>query len=304
MFDPEIMFEKTAIQFFPSEQNHSDSAFSILIPSWNNLSYLKFCIESIKKNSHFRHQLIVHVNEGTDGTLEWVQGQGFDYTYSNANVGVCHALNAMSDLVQTNYILYLNDDMYVCENWDKFLMEAIQLKQDNLFYFSSTMIEYDQSGNKAVLAPFDFGQSLTHFDELGLKDFVKSVKHPDWLGACWPPSIVHKSLWQQVGGYTEAFSPGFYSDPDFGMKLWNAGVRDFRGIGASLVYHFKCKSTGRVIRNNGRKTFARIWGIPASFFYKNVLRMGEPYSDQVKLEFEKGISFFMARLRAYWITIF
>ena len=43
--------------------------FSILIPSFNNLNYLKTCIESIKKNSHYNHQIIVHVNEGSDGTL-------------------------------------------------------------------------------------------------------------------------------------------------------------------------------------------------------------------------------------------
>ena len=44
--------------------------FSILIPSFNNLNYLKTCIKSLKKNSKFDHQLIVHVNEGSDGTLD------------------------------------------------------------------------------------------------------------------------------------------------------------------------------------------------------------------------------------------
>ena len=35
--------------------------FSILIPTFNNLEYLKICIESLKKNSKFDHQIIVHV---------------------------------------------------------------------------------------------------------------------------------------------------------------------------------------------------------------------------------------------------
>ena len=35
---------------------------SILIPSFNNLEYLKLCINSINKNSKYKHQIIVHVN--------------------------------------------------------------------------------------------------------------------------------------------------------------------------------------------------------------------------------------------------
>ena len=46
--------------------------FSVLIPTFNNLEYLKFCIRSIKKNSKYNHQIIVHVNVGNDGTLEYL----------------------------------------------------------------------------------------------------------------------------------------------------------------------------------------------------------------------------------------
>ena len=40
--------------------------FSILIPSYNNLEYLKICIDSLNKNSKYAHQIIVHINEGSD----------------------------------------------------------------------------------------------------------------------------------------------------------------------------------------------------------------------------------------------
>ena len=32
--------------------------FSIIIPTFNNIRYLKICIESIKKNSEFNHEII------------------------------------------------------------------------------------------------------------------------------------------------------------------------------------------------------------------------------------------------------
>ena len=37
--------------------------FSIIIPTLNNLKYLKFCINSIKKNSLKNHEILVHVSE-------------------------------------------------------------------------------------------------------------------------------------------------------------------------------------------------------------------------------------------------
>ena len=55
--------------------------FSILIPSYNNLEYLKICIESIKKNSVFKHQIIIHINEGNDGTINYVKNSKLDFTY-------------------------------------------------------------------------------------------------------------------------------------------------------------------------------------------------------------------------------
>ena len=47
--------------------------FSIIIPTLNNLPYLKLCIKSIKKNSRYDHEIIPHVNVGTDGTLEYLK---------------------------------------------------------------------------------------------------------------------------------------------------------------------------------------------------------------------------------------
>ena len=84
--------------------------FSILIPTFNNLEYLKLCIDSIKKNSKFDHQIIVHINEGTDGTLDYVKNQGFEFTYTKVNVGMPKALNQSSKLAKKNYILISHDD--------------------------------------------------------------------------------------------------------------------------------------------------------------------------------------------------
>ena len=283
-------------------ESDTNAKFSILIPSWNNLEILKICIDSIIKNSSEKHQIIIHVNQGSDGTIDWVKKNNFTYTYSAENVGVCYAMNAMGKLATSDYIIYMNDDMYACPDWDKYLIEAIEKQGDEFFYFSATMIEPANTNNKCVIAPFNFGKTPETFKESDLLAFVKTTKKEDWFGASWPPSIVHRKLWEKVGGYSNEYSPGFGSDPDFSMKLWQAGVREYRGIGKSLVYHFQSKTTERVVRNNGRKTFASKWGIPSSFFYKKILRLGETYRKE-PLTLTKNSSYRAAQLRALWIKL-
>ena len=46
---------------------------SIIIPTLNNLPYLKLCIESLRKNSHYNNQIIFHVNNGSDGSLDFIK---------------------------------------------------------------------------------------------------------------------------------------------------------------------------------------------------------------------------------------
>ena len=97
--------------------------FSIIIPTLNNINYLKLCIKSIKNNSNFNHELIVHVNQGTDGTIEFLNDEKIKYTYTNYNAGICKGVNLASKLSTTNYILYAHDDFYFCPKWDDNLVK-------------------------------------------------------------------------------------------------------------------------------------------------------------------------------------
>lgn len=256
--------------------------FSILLPSWNNLPYLKKCIESIKKNSTYTHQIVVHVNDGSDGTVEWLNKEKIDYSYSKENVGICYALNAARSLAYTNYIVYMNDDMYVLPLWDKVLFNEVEKANTTLFFFSSTMIEPTNHNNPCVIAPHNYGTDLDSFDEDNLLKNYTLFEKTDWMGATWPPNIVHTSTWDLVGGYSVEFSPGMYSDPDFSMKLWHAGVRLFKGVAASRVYHFGSKSTLRIKKNNGYRQFIKKWGITPSLFNNEYIKRGEVFTGEGK----------------------
>lgn len=251
--------------------------FSILIPSWNNLPYLQLCIRSIRENSFFPHQIIVHINEGTDGTLNWIKSQpDIDFTYSAQNIGVCYALNIARDLIATDYILYMNDDMYACPGWDLELWKEMENIGHKNFFLSSTAIERVQSHNAVIVR--DYGSDPSNFDEEKLLKEYKDLPFHDWQGSTWPPNIVHKDIWDLVGGYSIEFSPGMYSDPDFSMKLWTTGIRLFKGIGSSRVYHFGSKSIHRINKNKGYYTFIAKWDVTQNVFQKKYLHRGETFN--------------------------
>lgn len=259
------------------KRSSGDQIFSIIIPTWNNLPYLKLCIDSIRKNSEFNHQLIIHINEGKDGTEEWVkQDEGLDYSYSRENIGICYALNACRPLVRTPYIVYMNDDMYACPGWDKELREEIRKTGHNNFMFSCTAIEPTDTGNNCVII-HNYGRDIKQFREKDLLEEFNQHNMHDWQGSTWPPNIVHTDVWDLVGGYSVEFSPGFYSDPDFSMKLWVAGIRLFKGVSNSRVYHFGSKSTNRSAKNKGYYTFIKKWGISSSTLTNQFLHRGAPF---------------------------
>jgi len=273
----------------------SNNLFSIIIPTWNNLAYLQTCIRSIRKNSSFKHQIIVHVNEGADGTIEWLQHEQIMYSHSPKNIGICFAVNLAAALATSEYILYMNDDMYVLPEWDKQLFAAVQSIGHEDFMMSSTMIEPKNTNNPIVICD-NYGTDLDNFDEEKLLTEYKNLEKSDWNGSTWPPVLISKSWWIKIGGFSSEFSPGMYSDPDLTMKLWNAGVREFRGVGNSLIYHFQAKSTGRVVKNDGRQMFKQKWGISANFFYKNFLKMGTPYKGNLP-DYQNNIKIYFEKLR-------
>lgn len=234
--------------------------FSIVIPSWNNLEYLKLCIESLKKHSKFAHEIWVHLNDGSDGSLEWVKAQGIKYTHTAKNVGVCLSVNHLVAQTQHDWVLYMNDDMVAAPGWDTAFIEAIESVDTNLALFFGTLIQPKNGGNGLIIQQ-DFGESAALFNEAKFLQRYLTDKRSDMEGAALQPTLVHKKWWSMVGGYSLEFSPGMSSDDDLLMKFWVAGCRSFRVVSGSRFYHFGCKSTGRIKHNKGGRIFVMKWGV-------------------------------------------
>ena len=257
--------------------------FTIIIPTLNNLNYLKLCISSIKKNSKYHHQIIPHVNIGDDGTREYLLSENIDFTYTSYNSGICEGMNTASKKANFDYILYAHDDFYFCPNWDQTLKKEVDKIGHNFFYLSGTMMNNGQ-------IDFDCGSSIENFDEKKFLANYQEYNYYDFQGSTWAPHLIHKEVWDKVGGFSEEFFPGTGSDPDLNMKLWKLGVRIFKGLNDFKVYHFGSIVT-RKYKNNpniktesgsrGSKIFLLKWGISIKFFKNFFLRSDTKYEREL-----------------------
>ena len=248
---------------------------SIVIPTLNNINYLKIVLESIRKNSNYEHEIIVHVNENKDNTLNYLKSNNIKHTFSEENLGLCSSVNKASKLVTTQYILYTHDDMYFLPEWDKVIENELSKLDNQSFYLSGTMIQ--KTGADLAL---DCGDNYSNFNENRLLENYKKVNIDDHQGTHWAPHLTHISLWNKVGGFSEEFNPGDGSDSDFNMKLWKVGVRLFKGLNDFKVYHFgsiSMRKKADIIKNDGTQTFLKKWGITPKFFFKYYLRTGKKF---------------------------
>jgi GT2 family glycosyltransferase len=239
--------------------------FSILVPTWNNLEYLQLCVAGIRKHTSVPYEILVHVNEGTDGTPEWLQSQGIRYTSSERNLGVCMSLNELAMHATQPWIAYLNDDMYCCPGWDTAFARAIAEAPTDLALYASRLIEPFPS-KFPFIDCFDAGRTPSDFDEDALLKAVASLPSSDVDGEGSQPTVVSRLWWHRLGGYGIEYSPGMSSDDDFLLKMWAVGCRRFKVVGDSHVYHFSQRSTGRIRRNKGGHTLLLKWGLTSKHF--------------------------------------
>ena len=271
---------------------------SIIIPTFNNLDYLKLAIKSIKKNSKLQNEIILHVNEGTDGTLDYVKKNNYKFSYSEINDGICVGCNKAASISKYNLILYAHDDMYFLPNWDLNLINEYKSLNTKKFYLSSIMINGDPKLNGHL--NLNAGDTVKNFDEDYLLENYQNLHHNDFQGSTWAPHLIHKDLWNEVGGFSAEFSPGMGSDPDLNMKLWKSGVRIFKCVGKSKVYHFGSvtirKKQKNILKQNqgslANKIFLLKWGYSIKFFKKHYLK-SHYLHNEILSEPKKNISYYI-----------
>ena len=94
--------------------------FSVVIPSYNRADFLIYSVQSVLSQSYTNFEIIVVDDGSTDKTSDivkqWSNDQRFHYI-KTTNGGVCNARNTGAKLSKGEYLVFLDSDDAVTNNW-------------------------------------------------------------------------------------------------------------------------------------------------------------------------------------------
>jgi len=221
------------------------NGFSVLIPTYNMLPYLKLCLESLESSSELDDEVCIVVDGSTDGTLEWLEETEFDvkskFVYRK-HEGAFSGWNLCASLASKEWFFLGEDDFRFCPDWDVNLARWIEELPDD--YIVATQIVEPFRGSYLYYDCGD-GPAGKPFEEEKLLEYVKSRSRHELKVQAFSMFAVSRKDWEAVGGYDERYDPVASGTRDLQMKLHTLKPR--RWVIAEDVYVYHFKPQGRVM---------------------------------------------------------
>ena len=221
---------------------------SFILPSRNNLKYLKQAYRSIRKNSEHPHEICIASDASTDGTVEWVQeimkkDKNVKLHINEGPERLGHTIlydTLIYEYATHDRVMIFHADMYLCPKAD----EEIEKYLEPGKVVSLTRIEppLHPDGPEKILV--DFGIEPEEFDEEGLLDWVKGWgegkdKITDGIFAPW---CIMKDDFTRIHGHDPLFAPQSKEDSDIFNRFMLAGY-EFIQTWEGFVYHMTCRGS-------------------------------------------------------------
>ena len=226
-----------------------DKVISFIQPSRNNLKYLKWSYNSIRKNLGYRHEICWADDFSNDGTWEWMM----ETAKKDRNIRVMrnegperlgHTIlyDKLVDIATNDIIMIYHADMYACPNMDVEVLKHLQRGK----VVSATRIEppLHPDGPEKILK--DFGIEPEEFDEQRLlkfvREFTKAKNGRDITNGIFAPWAMYKDDFLAIGGHDPLYAPQSKEDSDIFNRFVLAGydlIQTWRGF----VYHMTCRGS-------------------------------------------------------------
>lgn len=221
-------------------ENCNPPKVDIIIPTFNNLPYLKACVESVRKNTDWPYNLLV-VNSGSDQTAEWLTQQpDIIAINSKDRLHFSAANNAGLAVAKERYVCFLNDDTIVSEGWLGALMhEGMKPGIGAVGPFSNcdkTWLHNESivAGGKDLHPGMALGEVESVIPQIYKWRHRKEVHPRGWLA--FYCTLIPRSVIDKVGLLDMDFKSGD-EDLDYCRRITNEGFL-CRQTYDSWVFHF------------------------------------------------------------------
>jgi glycosyltransferase involved in cell wall biosynthesis len=231
-----------------------DKVISFIIPSRNNLKYLKQAYYSIRKNSSVEHEICIADDASTDGTMEQVlvwmkRDKNIKLHINKGPERLGHTIlydTLINDYATHDVVMIFHADMYLCPKSD----EAIYKHLEPGKVVSLTRIEppLHPDGPEKILE--DFGIEPEEFKEQELLKKVTTLQlqhgtdynFAKFTEGIFAPWAIYKKDFQSINGHDPLYAPQSKEDSDIFNRFVLAEyelIQTWEGF----VYHMTCRGS-------------------------------------------------------------
>ena len=221
----------------------------LILLSWNNLAFLKQCVESVMRCTGVPSRLIIVDNGSTeDGLREYLSALKdspsvrIEVIFNRLNEGFSRGTNKGMSASRAPYVCLLNNDIIVTDGW---LEEMIKAAESD----PSVGIVNPSSNNFGLR----FGKDTTLGEfALGFRDHSGEwVEMNACVGFCM---LIKREVIKKVGFLDDKYGYAYFEDTDYSRRAQAAGFKSVMAKGC-YVYHAEGRS-GKFLKDKD-ETFDR-----------------------------------------------
>ena len=234
------------------------SNITTTISTNNNLDYLKLALKSVRQNAYYKDMpIIVHAENCTDGTDEWLKTNPYDIEYhidhNNNPKGIGGGMDFCVSRVQTEFVNIIHSDMWIAPNQDLELLKLYDGIGDTRLIASSFRIQPRIFVNDPDYRPGtvfvdinDFGAYAENFDSNSFDEwsteFSQMNDNLEVRKAGGAGFFCRTEDYKWIGGNDDLFRPASWEDKDLFIRMQLEGY-EFRMIPQSVLWHFSARGS-------------------------------------------------------------
>ena len=215
---------------------------SVIIPNFNGIAFLDSVLASLEGQTLSNFEVILVDNGSTDGSCSFVTAN-YPWVHLielSENFGFCGAVNAGIRAAKAPYVLLLNNDTEVKEDFVEEMLAAIR-RHKNAFSCGARMVQYhdrdrlDDVGNYYCALGWSFARGRG-------KDIHAYETEDKIFSACAGAAIYRKKIIEKIGYFDEEHF-AYLEDTDIGYRARIYGYENWYAPKA-IVYHVGSGTSG------------------------------------------------------------
>ena len=237
----DVYFECGKVQF----KKFDKPKVSIIIPCFNQVRYTYKCLYSIMKNAsdEIPFEVILADDVSTDTTKNIKKYvDNIVISRNETNLGFLKNCNKAAKLAKGDYIYFLNNDTEVKPNFLKSLVDRIE-SDITIGMVGSKLIFADGTLQEAGGIIWSDGTGANYGRGDDPENFKYNyVREVDYISGA--AIMIRKSLWDDIGGFDELYTPAYCEDSDLAFEVRKRGFKVVYEP-LSQIIHYEGISNGK-----------------------------------------------------------